>query len=134
MRLANELSPHSKGLGEWFRYYDTKDEPYVRLEKLPVLRETPAGVWLYYHGEEKFVLKNANKRWAYPTIELAQNSFRIRKRKQLGYLQSYFNRIKAINEALAQGTAFTELMQWKHAPGVFDMDEAFRPLDIGVYL
>jgi len=127
MRLAKEMSPYNKGLGEWYRYYDTQAEPYIRLQKLPVLRTTPAGVWLYYLGEEKFVLNGTGKRWAYPTIELAQNSFRIRKQKQLGYVRHYFERLELINKALKDGTAFTDMMQPPKGQeyGWFDLDGVF---------
>lgn len=70
----------------WYRFVDpwtTGDEPY--LCHIPVKRETPKYVVLDEYGLERFVLKDARKRYAYPTQELALDSYIIRKQRQIQY-------------------------------------------------
>lgn len=102
----------------WYRYWDTKPtegttDLGVRLQELNVLRETEKTVVLDYSGTEKRVLKNARKRWAYPTIKLARDSFRIRKKKQFYWVREKFERIDAICKALEAGTAFELDLDWR---------------------
>lgn len=91
----------------WYRYWDHRVEAgydgsaaEIGLREIPVKRETPKGVFLDMGRWDKprFVLNEARKRWAYPTKELAMNSFRIRKKCQLGYLQA---KIDHVNEVIA---------------------------------
>jgi hypothetical protein len=85
--------------GAWYRYDDSRwfdSRPSVHLRVFRVARETPKGVWLAEYGFEKFVLNDARKRFAYPTIELARESFLIRKRRQLGYLSSQHDHVAAV--------------------------------------
>lgn len=73
---------------------------YVKLTKYPVIKHTAKGVWLsliyfnkdYYNSvsdyifrmnEKRFVLLNARKKFACPTIELAKESFIARKNRQI---------------------------------------------------
>jgi hypothetical protein len=51
----------------------------------PVTRRTLKGVWiaLGYPEKQKFILNDARKCWAYPTKELALDSFKIRKHRQI---------------------------------------------------
>ncbi|RWI48375.1 MAG: hypothetical protein EOR34_10775 [Mesorhizobium sp.] len=89
----------SPGLVEdgWYRYEDSSSStPSIHLRRLRVLRETPKGVWLDDYVQERFVLKDANKRWAYPTIELARASFLIRKRRQVQHLKIYLEHAEAV--------------------------------------
>jgi hypothetical protein len=68
----------------WFRYHDpwiTGEEPW--LQEIPVARETPKCVVLDEYGRERYVLKDARKRYAYPTKELALDSYIIRKQRQI---------------------------------------------------
>jgi hypothetical protein len=102
----------------WYRYEDFREADYdpwaeyeqpssnhaaLRLRKFLVLKETPKGVWLdgdrgygNYTGKT-FVLKEANKRWACPTIEEAEESWRARKAKQA---KIYTARLRSIEEAI----------------------------------
>ena len=49
-----------------------------------ILRKTPKGCWISVgYEQEKFILDDARRRWAYPTVELARNSYRIRKERQI---------------------------------------------------
>ena len=99
-------------MGErWYRYVDVydyssdEDEPHycVALRTFMVRRETPKGVWIAEADwmKPRFVLKSANKRYAYPTAELAMESFRIRKGRQLQHLERGLERVRAVLETLA---------------------------------
>lgn len=107
----------------WYRYYDHRGSYgfEVVLEKVPVVKETPKGVWLDDYGQKKFCLKDARRRWAYPTVELAKNSFEIRKRKQLQHLQRQIDHVKAVVEAIDNGTVY----QKKEPEGIFAGLEGF---------
>ena len=86
----------------WYRYEDIRyaaplDEYdqavgrgrlVIELRKFEVNKITPKGVWLAYKfgaltcGDRRFVLLDAHKRFACPTIKEAKESFLARKRKQ----------------------------------------------------
>ncbi len=84
----------------WYRYEDRHTAPpldeydqpigrgdvHIDLLKLVVLRHTPKGVWIRYFTvfkDERFVLTDARKRFACPTVREARVSFLARKKKQL---------------------------------------------------
>jgi hypothetical protein len=85
----------------WYRYTDTQyaapldenEHPMglgdvaVSLQEYRVIKETPKGVWVQYGNslfkEKRFVLRTARKRFAYPTKELAKESFIARKEAQI---------------------------------------------------
>lgn len=93
-------------MGEvWYRYVDVcyaapvnedgdvypgvKGDRKVQLRELQVIRATPKGVWLYdRYGHERFVLRDATKRYACPTKEEAIVSFVARKKRQLGIYEA----------------------------------------------
>lgn len=105
----------------WFRYIDTEyweegcsePERHIVLVSLKVIKETPRTVVLvrephvYPDGsipdwaERKRVLKNARRRWAYPTKALALDSYRQRKRSQISHMQHALNRALACRAAIA---------------------------------
>lgn len=65
-----------------------EDAPYqgyslsIVLHKYKIVKETPCGVWIeQYFRHNKFVLSNSHKRFAFPTIKEASESFRRRKEK-----------------------------------------------------
>jgi hypothetical protein len=67
----------------------------VCLFRYEILRKTPKGVWIYLNfGDEKFVLSNARKRYACPTIEEAKESFKARKSKEIKILQARIDHAK----------------------------------------
>jgi hypothetical protein len=70
----------------------------VVLREWPVFSYTRKGVWLGWGSRERFVLRDAGKRFACPTIEEAKESFRARKRKQA---RIYRNRLRDAEDALA---------------------------------
>ena len=86
----------------------------VQLHKFRVLRFTPAGVWISLsffntgpghtfehtpHVYRRFILKEATKRFALPTIEEAKKSFIARKQRQIGIYQ---RRVEHAQEAINQ--------------------------------
>ena len=70
-----------------YRYDSINGYGYMKvcLEEYEVERETPCGYWI--RGERKWVPKDGKKRYAYPTKEEALESFRARKRRQIGILR-----------------------------------------------
>lgn len=72
----------------------------VHLRALPVLRRTKRGVWLDDYGTPHFVLADARKRYACPTIEEAKESFLARKNRQASILRA---RVRQADDAIACG-------------------------------
>jgi hypothetical protein len=61
-----------------------------------IKRVTPKGCWIEdYHGHERFVLDSARKKWAYPTEELARESFIARKEWQIHHLNRQLEHAQA---------------------------------------
>lgn len=83
----------------WYRYDDcaTGGGIDVRLSEIPVVKETPKGVWLYAArpGSGRFVLRGSRKRWACPTIGEAKESFLARKRRQVKLLRGQLQQAEA---------------------------------------
>lgn len=80
----------------WYRYevsnfYDGSFS--VNLYTFNVKKHTHKGVWLQmpYPQKDKFVLNDARKRWAYPTKELAWESFQIRAARRTQHLDNQLN-------------------------------------------
>jgi hypothetical protein len=90
---------------EWYRYevsnyYDGSFS--INLYRFTVLKKTLKGVWLKmpYGEKDKFVLNIARKRYAYPTIDLAWNSFRIRAFRRLEHLNNQHRFATRVNDAV----------------------------------
>lgn len=90
----------------------------VILNQYPIMKETPMGYWINYKGYSyldyehtpkhslKFVLKcdsSGRKRWAYLDKDKAMNSYIIRKRKQIGYLEESLATTKMALSLAEQG-------------------------------
>lgn len=93
-----------------YRYVDCQD--VVLLERYPIVRRTPKGVWielaprydyLNIKPELKFVLNDSRKRWAHETLEGAKESFLARKRVQLDILRNRITDIEACVVAINEG-------------------------------
>jgi len=70
----------------WYRYEVYYND--ILLNKYRVARHTKCGVWLARrHNTEKFVLNEARKRWAYPSIEGARINFIKRRQYYLAILK-----------------------------------------------
>lgn len=87
----------------YYRYYDVGWDEYsfqIHLERFRVVKKTPRGAWIEethgYPVKKRFVLDGARRRYAYPTKALALNSYRIRKRWQIGYCKNKIDRANAI--------------------------------------
>ena len=84
----------------WYRYHEVRWTEY-RLslieEQFRVVKETAKGVWLDVYGRQRFVLQAARKRFACPTRAEALESYRARKRRQVGLLRT---RLKLVELAL----------------------------------
>lgn len=93
----------------WYRYdgttYASLDEfddvcegrTVITLDKIPVLKHTPKGVWLEMSFDEKrFVLRDARKRYACPTKREALESLVARKRRQISILETQTRRAKLV--------------------------------------
>jgi hypothetical protein len=87
----------------WYRYeivrysngVDEFDDPLpghsiaVQVRDFMVLRHTTKGVWIKtWAGDERFVLKNARKRYACPTKQEALDSFIARQRRRISILEA----------------------------------------------
>lgn len=98
----------------WYRYEDQRYAPpldewerpcgagrlAVELREYRVSRVTPKGVWLGGFYTRRFVLLEANKRFACPTKAEAMTSFLARKEKQAGILSS---RLRNVELAIQMG-------------------------------
>lgn len=91
-----------------YRYTDQLDHysgnVYIHLEHFKVVKETPHTYLIVpcdLNGNEdgfltpkpRRVVKNARVSWAYADKARALNSFKIRKRKQLGYIRESLHRV-----------------------------------------
>ena len=97
----------------WYRADATRmswGPPRVSVLGYKVVRRTPKGVWLDYYGTEKFVLRDAHKRWACPTKEEAMESFWARKRRQVKILRAQLQHIEAV--LATSGAPVVEDEEW----------------------
>ena len=69
----------------------------VELYKFPIVSETKCGYWIDRYGQRKWVSARSRKRFAYPHISMAKESFKIRKERQL---RIYENRALRAKTAL----------------------------------
>lgn len=97
----------------WYRYQDSlragsyiddfesmvgPSQVVVHLQEYRVLKHTPKGVWLDHWQGKKFVLKDARRRYAAPTVAEAKRDFIARKNRQISI---YAARIETAEKALA---------------------------------
>lgn len=84
--------------------FSDKNEAMIYIEAHPVVRSSHSCDYINVAGKEKRICHTINggpthKRWAYPTEELALNSFLRRKDRQIIHLNST---LKVVEDALAQ--------------------------------
>jgi len=89
----------------WHRFYAHSeyqqfDSCHVDLEWYRIVRKTPKGCWIDDCGKERFVLDVARRKWAYPTKELALDSWMRRKWKQIGHLERQLRGVKMALELM----------------------------------
>lgn len=97
-------------VSKYYRYqqhHETEFSIALHLNEYDVVKTTPKGVWINLTDEfddvaqQKFVLNNANKKWACPTPELALESFIARKNRQIKILRAQVDTAtEALNVAL----------------------------------
>jgi hypothetical protein len=92
---------------DWYRYVNYPDGPdnttAIYLDEWRVDKHTPKGVWISRYGMKKFVLNDARKRYAYPTIELAKKSFIARKQHQIARLRSQLEQAETALKLMQEG-------------------------------
>lgn len=110
--LKNAMRPHSQNVTTdrpaheyWYRYHAFRESTgifdsewsescgyHIRLScfEYRVIKHTPKGVWLQqpYRPDKKFVLKDAKKRFVYPTKREALISYIARQKRRLLILRS----------------------------------------------
>lgn len=87
-----------------YRYKDKGGEIY--LEEFRVYKNTPKGYWIKTYPllpKLTFVLDIGRKRYAYPTLELAKESFLARKTRQIIILTAYLDNVKAARTQMIRG-------------------------------
>ena len=80
----------------WYRFVDSDQEwsrdPYEM--KFPVVRFTAKCAVLNWYGKDKFVLLNSRRRFAYPTRELAMDSYIRRKQVEVSIMSFRHDRAR----------------------------------------
>lgn len=87
-------------------------EVFIHFDQFPVIRHTPKGVWLdarSFDGRERFVLKEANKRFACPTKEEAFVSLKMRTNHRVGHLGRQLRRAQILKAYLADENRAEEI-------------------------
>ena len=101
----------------FYRYYATYDvagpsingfslwRAYLEVDEYEVWKETPKGYWIIPKGMtkdpdcvklyKKFVLKVANRKFAYPDKKSAFESFKIRTKRRIEHLERQLAQTKA---------------------------------------
>jgi hypothetical protein len=77
-------------LGKLYRIWSSVQSfngPHLAAQEYDIIKTTPCGVWIRVGPDKKFVLSDSHKRFAYPTLEEAKESFIARKRKYLQILE-----------------------------------------------
>lgn len=73
----------------------------VNCDEYPILKRTPKGAWIDDGGRKRFVRLSATKQYACPTVELAAESFRRRKTRQIAILMAQLDEVEAIEAECA---------------------------------
>lgn len=97
---------------KWYRYYDTfLGVTTILCDTFTVKRLTPKGVWLVldyldnFENEESWIWTSTSthKRKAYPTRELAWQSFVVRKTRQREHLERSLRHLKDVEMLISTG-------------------------------
>ena len=106
MKFAPSPREHLNGQ-KFYRFADCPwSDQHVASEHIwYAVRETPKGYWLTdeYAIQEKFVLKDGKKRFAYPNRDQAFTAYIKRKEKQVSILTAQLYKAKQRLEATAKG-------------------------------
>lgn len=96
------------------RDYVSFDCVCVTIDVFDAIKETPKGYWVEAkssykwmtfeqkrkHKMIRFVLKNSKRKYCYPDLETALNSFEIRKYRQVEYLKNKFEQAEIALSAI----------------------------------
>lgn len=74
----------------------------IHLFAYPIIRETAKCFVIDHWDKEKFVLKEANRRFAYPNKQLAWKSFQIRTMRRIQHAQRALDEANAVQEMIDQ--------------------------------
>jgi hypothetical protein len=101
------IEDHKVGCGSYEEDYSADYRVHIDTRKYKVLRLTPRGAWIQTacspsRGLQRFVLCKGKKKYAYPTLELAWESFLIRKQRRIQYLRE---QIEYAQSALAHSSS-----------------------------
>lgn len=111
---------------ELYRYDDSgtlDDGVEIYLSKFPVIRKTPKGYWIRDNRyQETFCLAGRGKRYAHETKELAYESFKARKRRQLKILSYQKRRSERVRDLIEQNETPPD------NPVVWDIESEFQTL------
>jgi len=87
--------------------------PMFYVDQFRTIRETPKGRWIVSiyesdwaietgHAQRHFVLDDARRRYAYPTLDLAWESFVIRQRHRLQHVRNQIDGVTALVEKIEE--------------------------------
>lgn len=81
----------------------------LEYEELPVIKETPCGYWVAsdFGYKKRFVLKQSQKRFACVTKDLALESFKAKKRRQISLLKEQLRLAEGFLEVANSGKLST---------------------------
>ena len=86
----------------FYRFTDPYDMGKLIPQTFELIKETKCGYWIGYEWDKKWVSKTARKRFAYPTIEEAKESYLQRKYRQVAILEVKLKKAKTCLE-MAKG-------------------------------
>lgn len=90
-RYVDSRCPH---LDEWDNLSHTTSHIYLKTYE--ITSTTPCGYNINMYGMRKWVSNSSKKRFAYPTIEEAWKSFRIRKARQQKILKEQLKQVESV--------------------------------------
>lgn len=110
-------------------YTNQTEESYLDLDRYKVVKITPKGCWIVHEYEfqyagvadhlictKKFILETSCRKFAWPTIEEAQNSFKIRKSRQIWHLERQLNKTKIALKLAQDGKWDERFKQFTMSP------------------
>lgn len=123
--LGTMVRVESRRVGSFDADGDAYGTSYSQLYayEYPVLKVTQCGKWIRAEGERRFVLDASRKRFAHETLELALESFKVRRLRQISILKA---RLAAAEEELALANVDPD------NPDDFHMDHALLAQRAGV--
>ncbi len=122
MNLQSECTdiPRERSLVELPKYYrcDGNLNNGIFIEAFPVMKKTKRGVWIALRFEERnrFVLNTARKRYAWPTVDEAIDSFLARKKQQYRILKAQLKRVEQVRNLVTNRRDELKERSYLHVP------------------